>query len=247
MDTPRYFLAFDTSMAGCHVALLDAHTDRCETVSSDMLRGQAEQLVPIIDGLMEKLGLRYDELAAIGVTTGPGAFTGVRICLATARALSVALGIPVIGLTTLDMIAHTALQMPDVFKSKDEHLAVLIETKRKDYYIKVFDQRLDPVLEGTAMEADDVLEALSGSKPVLVVGDAVDRFEKEMKDRFGENVRFSAEFNLVDPQILAERTCALYHHAKTLGIDMPVAEPVYLRDADVSVSKRKKRKLETTT
>lgn len=68
-------------------------------------RSQAKVLLSLIDEMLEELGSTPQELGAIVVGTGPGTFTGVRITVATGRALSLALGRPVVGVSTLGALA----------------------------------------------------------------------------------------------------------------------------------------------
>lgn len=103
-------LALDTTMAACSVAVID--TDRELPLARNfvvMERGHAEALAPMVQQAMAEAGLAFRNLDRIAVTVGPGTFTGVRIGLAMARGLGLALGIPVIGIDTLTAIAANAL------------------------------------------------------------------------------------------------------------------------------------------
>jgi tRNA threonylcarbamoyladenosine biosynthesis protein TsaB len=71
-----------------------------------MRRGHAEAIAPICDAVMRSAGARFEDLDAIAVTSGPGSFTGVRVGLAFARGLSTALGIPAVGITSLEVVAR---------------------------------------------------------------------------------------------------------------------------------------------
>src|SRR6187399_2853183 len=89
-------LALDTSMAACSVCVYDA--DKSLVIGANqqfMERGQAEALAPMVQDTMTMAGVGFSDLSRIAVTTGPGTFTGVRIGLAMARGLGVALNIPI--------------------------------------------------------------------------------------------------------------------------------------------------------
>jgi tRNA threonylcarbamoyl adenosine modification protein YeaZ len=72
-------------------------------------RAQAKVLLRLVDEMLEEVGRRSTDLGAVVVGKGPGTFTGVRVTVATARALSVALAIPVIGVSTLGALAAAAV------------------------------------------------------------------------------------------------------------------------------------------
>lgn len=73
-----------------------------------MARGQAERLMPLLGAILADAGADWPDLHRIGVGTGPGNFTGVRISIAAARGLSLALGIPATGVPVLEALAHGA-------------------------------------------------------------------------------------------------------------------------------------------
>lgn len=70
-----------------------------------MEKGQAEALMPLIDAVLAEAEIGFDSLSVIGVGTGPGNFTGVRISVAAARGLALGLGIPAIGVSGFDAAA----------------------------------------------------------------------------------------------------------------------------------------------
>jgi tRNA threonylcarbamoyladenosine biosynthesis protein TsaB len=101
-------LAVDTALGACSAAVVNdgrvlAHEHRA------MQRGHAEALAPMVETLMREARVRFDALDRVGVTTGPGTFTGQRVGIAFARALGLALKKPVIGVTTLDVMMQEAL------------------------------------------------------------------------------------------------------------------------------------------
>ncbi|MEM6888351.1 MAG: tRNA (adenosine(37)-N6)-threonylcarbamoyltransferase complex dimerization subunit type 1 TsaB [Pseudomonadota bacterium] len=102
-DTPL-LMAFDTSAAHCAAALLSGDTVLSEHFEQRE-RGQAETVFPILKRLLQDNGLAYTDLVALGVGTGPGNFTGLRIAVSAARGLSLGLGIPAIGISAFEVAA----------------------------------------------------------------------------------------------------------------------------------------------
>ncbi len=100
-------LAFDTAGPRCAAALLLAGRAPITRVD-EMARGQAEHLMGMLGQMLADQGLDWRDLGAIGVGTGPGNFTGIRIAVAAARGLALALDIPAIGISTFEAAAETA-------------------------------------------------------------------------------------------------------------------------------------------
>ena len=101
---------FDTSNEVIAIALgeLDAQTRSVTLLASTELeaeRASNTKLVATLDGLMKQASVGRSRIAAIACGRGPGSFTGVRIALATAKGLACGLGVPLIGLSTLEAIA----------------------------------------------------------------------------------------------------------------------------------------------
>tara|TARA_B000000460_G_scaffold74191_2_gene51310 strand:+ start:5294 stop:5905 length:612 start_codon:yes stop_codon:yes gene_type:complete len=98
-------LGFDTSAAHCAAALLRG--DRVLVQHHEaMARGQAERLFPLLEQLLAEAGLNWHDLDVIGVGTGPGNFTGIRVAVAAARGLALSLGIPALGVAVTEAAAH---------------------------------------------------------------------------------------------------------------------------------------------
>ncbi len=113
MQNAPVILAIDTSLGPCSVALIRAGAIIAETEESSPGK-QSRMLVPMIEQTLEKAGLTYKDCDAIACTVGPGGFTGIRVGLATARAIALAANKPFIGLTTLEVIAWSTQIQGDV-------------------------------------------------------------------------------------------------------------------------------------
>jgi tRNA threonylcarbamoyladenosine biosynthesis protein TsaB len=151
-------LAFDTAMAACSAAVL-ADGTVLGHVFEARTRGHAEVLMARIDEVMAQAGLGFDALDRIAVTTGPGTFTGVRIGVAAARGMALALGIEAVGVTTLEVIAVGARTHA---QAAGRPLAVAVDARRGEVYAQCFSAELeplsDPVLLVPQAAADLALE-----------------------------------------------------------------------------------------
>src|SRR5919204_6559826 len=112
-------LAFDTATEVATTALVADGDVLGERVS------RAVTLLEDVDGLLEAGGLDPDELEALAVGIGPGSFTGIRIGLATARGLALALGLPIAGVSTLDALAAGAPGATPVIDARRREVFVL--------------------------------------------------------------------------------------------------------------------------
>lgn len=98
-------LAFDTSAAHCAAAVVSG-----DAILADMFEpmsiGQAERLVPMLQDCLKQAGVTWKDLSRLGVGTGPGNFTGIRIAVSTARGISLARQIPAFGVSMFDTLVH---------------------------------------------------------------------------------------------------------------------------------------------
>jgi tRNA threonylcarbamoyladenosine biosynthesis protein TsaB len=114
-------LAFDTATTVVTSALLQDGEPLAERVS------KPRSVLEDVDGLLRQAGLEPEELDRLAVGTGPGSFTGVRIGLATARALAFALNLPAAGVCTLDALAAGAPGAVPVIDAKRGEIFALLD------------------------------------------------------------------------------------------------------------------------
>jgi len=195
-------LAFDTTAAACSVAVVKNDAVLAEA-RVQMEQGQAETLVPLIEKIMDAAGVPYAALDRIAVTIGPGSFTGVRVGLSTARALGLAAHKPVIGVSTLDVLAAA---VPRDERARFGTLLAVIDTKRGDLYAQTFAASdLAPRTAPVALPPADLADWI-GEANVLIVGDGV---SEALKTLPGASV--STADPLPDARILAQLAAARAH------------------------------------
>ncbi len=97
-------LAIDTALEHCQAAVVEAGLVRGASIAPS--RGDAEAITGHALAALEAAGLAWADIARIAVTVGPGSFTGVRVGIAYAKGLAMALGVPAVGISTLEVLAR---------------------------------------------------------------------------------------------------------------------------------------------
>lgn len=229
-------LSIDTAMNGCSAGVVDMASGEVSSITDPMTRGHAERLVPLIQETLVQARCDFPDVGLIATSVGPGAFTGLRIGLSTARALGLALNIPVVGVTTLAALAAAYFEK----QPEPGDCLILIETKRTDFYGQIFSAEGSAMSEPFALPADAIVDTYLRDKNIRLVGDANQRFlsliPKDVRDR----VIAIDGYEMPDPSYIARIGYALHES----GAADSAPEPLYLRGADVSQSSRLQRVIE---
>jgi tRNA threonylcarbamoyladenosine biosynthesis protein TsaB len=197
-----------------------------------MDRGHAEALVPMIADVLASASADCPggvmDLDCLAVTVGPGAFTGVRIGLAAAGGMAAAADLPLIGLTTLEVVAAAA-------PSGGQPLLVALNSKRRDVYIQLFDA------DGAASTAPQALlpaaiPPLLPAGPVALVGDGCAPVADALRQA-GCAFRQLDGPGRADAAVLARLAAARTEDGAALPAPGTVPRPLYLRAPDVTLPK----------
>ncbi|MNL15628.1 tRNA threonylcarbamoyladenosine biosynthesis protein TsaB [compost metagenome] len=170
-------LIVDTALGACSAGVVE--DGRLLGVRSELMtKGHQERLAGMARDAVAEAGCGFDGLDRIGVTVGPGSFTGLRVGLAFAQGLGAALDRPVVGVSTLDALAASAPATGLV--------AAVIDARRGQVYARLF---RDGVALGVAealpldVAADRILETAAGIAPTLV-GSGAQVLSETFPDRF---------------------------------------------------------------
>jgi tRNA threonylcarbamoyladenosine biosynthesis protein TsaB len=208
-------LAIDTSTSMVGAALLGDGSDPV-TARAEGPRAQTELLAPLVEQVLARAGVGASDLTDVAVGTGPGPFTGLRVGMVTAVTMGHALGIPVHGVCSLDVLAEQAAA------STGGDLLVATDARRREVYWARYvasgghaRRTTDPAVDRPAdLPADARSLPTAGRGPVL--------YPEVLTAGLGE-----PELLDVDPAALG--LLALRRHDE--GVEMPV-EPLYLRRPD---------------
>ena len=159
-------LAVDTALGACSAALLEGDRVLARRFAA-MERGHAEALAPIVEEVMCEANLAFRMLDRLAITVGPGTFTGQRVGLSFMRGLRLALGKPLVGVTSLAAMAEQARAETCISCA-----AAIHDARRGEVYLEVLDPPLSARLL-TFIEACSALGALRGK--IVLAGTAAAR------------------------------------------------------------------------
>jgi len=216
-----YTLAIDTTAAACSIALF-LNDKEIEVYSQTMEFGQAEVLIPEIGRILDKHNLSFNDLNLLTVCVGPGSFTGVRSSISAARAFGLACPhLEVLGVSAFEGYIHSLIWQPEEIAPIN---AVIIETKREDFYFQLFDAHLKAITAPAAANKEDIITQLRNKK-VTLLGDGVERF---LNNSTGLSLHAILNQNHLDIKELA--LCGINKYQKR---DHNYPKPLYLRAPDV--------------
>lgn len=220
-------LGIDTATSSCSVAVRTDGETRA-SVFEPMARGQSEALIPMVLRVLEQAGTDISEIDLIGVTRGPGAFTGLRIGLAAARGLALASAIPCCGVTTTQAIASAAIKAEPGPGAR----IIALDSKRADFFLQVFAANGEELTapQAVAPEAlSDYITGLGLEEPAIVGGDAADRALACLPEGFSK----SRAPEMPDARFVA----ALAEELQASSVRLPAPTPLYLRPPDAALPK----------
>ncbi|HSI41861.1 MAG TPA: tRNA (adenosine(37)-N6)-threonylcarbamoyltransferase complex dimerization subunit type 1 TsaB, partial [Xanthobacteraceae bacterium] len=158
-------LAIDTALEACSAALYDADAEAAVAVRSlPMARGHAEALVPMIGALMQQADRRFSDIGTFAVTVGPGSFTGLRVGLSAARGFGLACGRPVVGLSTLAVLAAPLLAQDDAVP-----VVAALDARHGNLYLQMFGAGGRSLVGARAATVQEAARAVAIG-PVRLVG-----------------------------------------------------------------------------
>ena len=221
-------LAIDTATTACSAALWADGRIVAERAAA-MERGQAEALMPMVAEVIAAARPvcpnGFADLDLVAVTTGPGAFTGVRIGLAAAAGMAAAAGIPAVGFTTLEVVAAAQPRT-------DRPLLIALDSKRSDVYCQLFAAGGERALTEPAAVLPADLPGRLPEGPLALAGDGAGRAEAALAAA-GRDVLRLAGRDRPEAAVLARLAAARL--AGRVPPPGAAPKPLYLRAPDVSL------------
>ncbi|WP_321393324.1 tRNA (adenosine(37)-N6)-threonylcarbamoyltransferase complex dimerization subunit type 1 TsaB [Emcibacter sp.] len=195
-------LAIDTALGACSAALL-VEGELVAWRYEERMRGHAERLMPMVEEVLDKARFARSDIQGIASTRGPGTFTGVRIGLSAAKGLSLALGIPLAGFTSLEVVAHNIIGREDI---PEGPVCVAHDARRGEVYFQIFSYEgglLEPQSEARAVVLERIGDDMPKEKCILI-GTGVDLIRDILPEERLENIQLPNVNPQPDARILAK-------------------------------------------
>lgn len=226
---PRLLL-IETSTSLCSTALAEDGRIVCSRRSTEP-RAHASLTAVFVKEMLEESGWTVRELDAVAVSAGPGSYTGLRVGSSTAKGLCFGGQVPLIAVSTLDILARQAIEagLPEGCKA----ILPMVDARRMEVYTAVYSPEgarltdISPVILNENSFAD-----LFASGPVAVIGDAAEKFAP---------LRATADGSLFMqccPEASAMLVPAMRKYEKKEFEDTAYFEPFYLKQFIATTPKK---------
>ena len=212
-----WILNIETATKNCSVSLAkDGITIALQEYAGEGY-SHAEKLHVFIEDVIRQAEITLNDLSAVGVSMGPGSYTGLRIGVSSAKGLCYSLEIPMIAIDTLELLARK-------IEITDGVIIPMIDARRMEVYSAVFDSAFDRLREIKAEIIDETSFAeLAG--PIHLVGDGAAKFKEILSDN-----KFVYHDDIIYPSAAEMSKLSFEKHKKSDTVDVAYFEPFYLKD-----------------
>lgn len=181
-------LALDTSNQVMGVAVVDQDVVLGEIITN-MKKNHSVRLMPAVESLLQEVYVDVKELDRIAVAYGPGSYTGVRIGVTVAKTLAWSLGIPIVGVSSLEVLAQNGRRF-------DGLVSPLFDARRGQVYTGLYARQGDHFENVKTDRMILLVDWLNGlkqqPKPILFLGQDLDKHSETIKETLGNQAVFAA-------------------------------------------------------
>lgn len=234
----EFILSLETSSPCTSIALSSGTPLAGEIIASLSLGGKvthSRRLLSTIDWMMKETAVGWNDICAVGVSLGPGSFTGLRIGMATAKGICAAGAKVLLGASTLDALAAKCCAGTLV--------CALLDARKEEVYAAFYraDSNGIPRRIGDycVLAPQRLVEQIV--EPVLLVGDGAVRYRELFQKNLGPSCRFgTTQLNSPSAGSLGLLVGELLEQNRNL--DLGEASPLYIRRSDAELNLLKKNK-----
>lgn len=185
----------------------------------------SEKLMPLIENLLEDMGMQIEEIDVIAISEGPGSYTGLRIGAAIGKSLAYAINVPIVNIPTMKSLAANMYAV-------DKYIVPVMDAKSGRVYSGIYkweNESLTTVMEQFPTNIDELIEILNKyTESIVLCGDGSENYKNIFEDRLKMKPIFSPkQFNLLRASSSACLGYSMVLNGET--IDASEFAPKYLR------------------
>ena len=240
-----YVLGIETTGAFASAALIDDDAVLGYVKGTDRF-SHLQNLMPQIESIVRESGVALKDIDVIAVSCGPGSFTGIRIGVSSARALSQVLGTPCVTVSSLEALAMNAVSEAGEVGEAGENVLVcpMLDARRSQVYAGGYFLEggwpVEKIKAGPYM-LDEFLQKAQSYDSILLMGDATDTYAEKIAELRPEGTETaSADIKYQDAVTVARLGAKIY--AEKGGLAYNQVEPDYMRIAEAERKLREKQR-----
>jgi len=231
-------LAVETSTPTGSVALVEFPLNGDSSPGSEKILGEhilnlqtthSERLMPSIDRLLQESSLSIRDVQGIALALGPGSFTGLRIGVSTVKGLAYALQVPVVGIPTLDALAHNV-------RFSSSLICPVLDARKKEVYAALFrgdgEGRIVKVTEDWVLAPEELCSRIK--ERTIFLGNGMELYAGKVREKLGPLALFAPpELSL--PRALNVARLSLPKFTKGLTFELFSFTPIYVRRSEAEI------------
>ena len=223
------YLVADTSSSVCGVGIFE--DDRIISINEiDDGRTHSENFMPLVKKCLDEAKMDIKEIDYIGVVVGPGSFTGIRIGVASCKAMAEVCGSKVIPIISLDSLAENC-------NMKSSTICSLIDARNNQVYCGIYDAKINKIEEYIADDINIVIERVLKYEDITFVGNGAILHKQLIEEKF-ENKKISfCDNNKQNVESLGKIVFEKIKKGEIVDNDELI--PIYLRKSQAERNKNK--------
>jgi len=235
-------LGLDTSSKAASVSLWSDGTLLSEVLINDK-RTHSQKLMPILESMLKLADMKIDDIDLLSVCIGPGSFTGIRIAVATAKAIAHVRNLPIVGVNSLESLAYSLYDA-------DTIIVPILDAQANQVYTGCYEfveGRLETLKNICVEEIEDVLsyvQKLSYNKRVTILGEGVYKYMEKIGPVLSEKIKLAGpNSNVSKSSSICQCASVKFEEEKDVYTCYDL-EPIYIRKSQAEVQyEEKQRKL----
>jgi tRNA threonylcarbamoyladenosine biosynthesis protein TsaB len=228
-------LAVDTSTEACSVALQIG--DKTIAKFADEPRSHSRLLMPMVQQVLAEAQIKVNQLDAIGVSIGPGSFTGLRIGFAAVQGMAYGADIPVTPVSTLELIAATYRRQQN---TQSGEIMALLDARMSEFnlgrYCLEDNNQIVALETDRLVSTEQAIELIKANNPSAIIGDAGNLFESAPQ--------YAELFTPLYPNAIDLLPMAEQQLAQGSAVNIEAVDLVYLRGTEAWQKRKRLRATE---